>query len=201
MEDNRYRDLVERLTRGDEAALRELIADLGPRLLRTIARMLGGHRGEAEDVLQEVLIRFWRNRYRLNPDENVRAYLFTIATNLCLNRMRGLRRAPQLLPLGESSDETALPEPRDASPGPEQLAGSAQLGRRLVAEIAALPDNQRATLLLRHEAGLSYQEIAAVLEVSAAAVESLLHRARSRLRERLGEWLTEGNLNLRGRRE
>ncbi len=181
-------ELMKRLARDDEGALDALVAAFAPALLRFARRTLADA-DEAEDVVQEAFVRLWRARHRWQPTASLSTYLYTIVTRVCLNRRRSQRRRPAHGPL-PAEDEAA--HPGDRAPDPERLAASAQLGAALAAELAALPPNQRAALLLRHEGGLSYQAIAAALDTTAGAVESLLSRARLRLRSRLAGWLTEG---------
>ncbi len=187
---------MERLADDDEAALDLLIEEHAPALLRFASRALGGDRDGAEDVAQEVFIRVWKARRRWRPTASVRTFLFTIAARLCLNRRRSLARSPVSRPLPEAGCEDAACA--HDGPDPERSAWARELGGALARELAALPANQRAALLLRTDAGLSYRAIAVALDTSAAAVESLLSRARARLRERLGGWLTEGNPPGRG---
>ncbi|TAM54970.1 MAG: RNA polymerase sigma factor [Acidobacteria bacterium] len=185
---DRDTELMERLARDDEGALDVLVAAFAPGLLRFARRTLADPE-EAEDVVQEAFVRLWRARRRWRPTATLSTYLHTIVTRLCLNRRRSLLRRPAHGSL-PADDEAA--HPGDRAPDPERLAASAQLGTALAAELAALPPNQRAALLLRHEAGLSYQAIAAALDTTAGAVESLLSRARARLRGRLAGWLAQG---------
>lgn len=185
-----------RIQRDDEHALAELVAALGPSLLGFVERALGSRGHEAEDVAQEAFIRLWRARHRWRPSATVRTFLFTIASRLCLNRQRGWRRRPAV-PLVADEDGVA-PELRDEAPDPERLAAAAQLRRSLREEIATLPPNQRLALLLKLVEGLRYDEIAAALDCSPAAVESLLSRARARLRRRLACFWTGGNPGERG---
>ncbi len=180
-----HTELMVRLSRGDETALDALVAAFAPALLRFARRTLADP-NDAEDVVQDAFVRVWQARRRWHPSASVSTYLYTIVTRLCLNRRRWLLRRPAHGPIA-SDDEGAHPD--RATPDPERLAASSQLGRALAAELAALPPNQRNALLLRHEAGLSYREIADALDTSAAAVESLLSRARTRLRRRLAGWL------------
>jgi len=188
-------DLMARVARDDEGAFDALVAAYAPKLLRFARRMLGGDAAEAEDAVQEAFVRVWRARRRWRPSACVSTYLFTIVARLCLNRRRWLARRPALDPI---EGEGAPAQPGDAAPGPERLAVSRQLGAALAAELAALPRNQRAAILLRHEGGLRYDEIAAALDTSPGAVESLLSRARARLRSRLAGWVSEGNPGSRG---
>jgi len=187
---------MERVARDDEAAFACLVGEEGPALLAFAARTLGGDRSDAEDVVQEVFVRVWRARHRWQPTARVRTYLFTIATRLCLNRLRGRRRSPAGAEIPDDHEHRA--DFTDRTPGPEDAAGARQLGDALRAELDRIPAAQRTALLLRCDAEMSYAEIAAALDTSAAAVESLLSRARARLRERLSAWRSEGNPPSRG---
>lgn len=187
---------MQRVACDDEQAFAELVATLGPALLGFVHRALGSRGHEAEDVAQESFIRLWRARHRWRPSAAVQTYLFTIATRLCLNRQRGWRRRPAV-PLNQH-DDCVAPEPRDQAPDPERLAAAAELRRSLRDELAALAPNQRLALLLKLVEGLRYDEIAAALDCSASAVESLLSRGRARLRQRLARFWTEGNPGGRG---
>ena len=187
---------MDRVARDDEQALAELVTALGPALLGFVQRALGSRGHEAEDVVQEAFIRLWRARHRWHPGAAVRSYLFTIATRLYLNRQRGWRRRPSVPLL--TDEGSGGPELHDGAPDPERLAASAQLRSTLRSEIAALAPNQRLALLLKLVEGWRYDEIAAALECSASAVESLLSRGRSRLRQRLAKFWTEGNPGKRG---
>jgi RNA polymerase sigma-70 factor (ECF subfamily) len=199
MATDRYRELMERTAGDDEQAFAELVGALAPPLLRFVSRTLGGG-SEAEDVVQDAFVRLWQARRRWRPEAAVKTYLFTIGARLCMNRARGQQRrpAPASLEAPQSADATEL---RDPAADPERVAHARQLRAAISEELAALAPNQRAAFLLRHEAELSYQEIAAALDTSPAAVESLLSRARARLRERLAAWRIEGTPANRGSRE
>jgi RNA polymerase sigma-70 factor (ECF subfamily) len=192
---NHHIELMERLARDDEAALGSLVAAFAPALLRFARRTLISDPTEAEDVIQEAFVRLWLARHRWRPTASLPTYLYTIVTRLCLNRRRSLLRRPAHGPLPEANEPA---HPGDGRPDPERLAASSQLRRALAAELAVLPPSQRAAVLLRHEGGLSYEAIAAALDTTAGAVESLLSRARTRLRARLACWVTEGNPGERG---
>ncbi len=189
-----HNELMARIARDDDGALAELVGAFGPALVRFARRTLRDPE-DAEDVVQDAFVRVWGARRRWRPTACVSTYLYTIVTRLCLNRRRSLLRRPAHAPLPDADDGA---HPGDGAPGPERLAAAAQLRRALASELAQLPSSQRAAVLLRHEGGLSYQEIAVALDTTAAAVESLLSRARSRLRARLGGWLTEGTTSPRG---
>lgn len=196
MPDDPHIELMRRVALDDEEAFAALVAALGPPLLGFVRRTLGAAGHEAEDVVQEAFVRLWRARHRWQPSAAVRTYLFTIAGRLCLNRQRGWRRRPPGLPL---TDDEGISQPiHDPAPDPERAAASAQLRGVLEGELAALPTSQRAALLLKLVGGLRYDEIAVTLDTTAAAVESLLSRARARLRPRLAHFLGEGKPPGRG---
>lgn len=163
-------------------------------------RMLGSIQ-EAEDAVQEILLRAWRGQNNLGATERaaLRSWLYRIATNVCLTmlaRRRSRRRlTPQLandsttqLPEGalpgerlwlEPYPETLLEALPDSSPGPQARYEMREATRlAFVAAIQLLPPRQRATLLLRDVLGWSASEAAGTLDASVPAVNSALQRAR-----------------------
>ncbi len=170
--------------------LGESFAELRPALLRHCYRMLGSFQ-EAEDVVQEVLLRAWRSRDSYAGDAPLAHWLMRIATNACLNALtRGRARAlPQLdhgpgvpsLPLEEAEaaawvtpapDARLFPDPARAAEAREEVALA------FVALLQRLPPKQRAVLLLKDVVGWSAEEIAAALDLTVSSVNSALHRAR-----------------------
>jgi RNA polymerase sigma-70 factor (ECF subfamily) len=163
-------------------------------------RMLGSLE-DAEDLVQETFLRAWRGRERFGADArlSMRAWLYRIATNACLDVLR--RRPRRVMPpeLGPAADPDApIPPPSDLPwlqpypdrllPQPEELAIAREtLELGFLAAIQHLPPRQRAVLILRELLDWPANETAALLEASVAAVNSALQRARATLRERLGE--------------
>src|SRR5580692_7730886 len=147
---------------GDGEAFRELVDPYRGELLAHCYRILGSFH-DAEDVLQEALLGAWRAIGQFDG-RALRAWLYRIATNRCLNYLRGESRRPQL----------AGPEARyDAR---ESIALS------FVAGLQHLPPQQRAALVLRDVLGFPAAEAADILGTTAAAVNSALIRARASLR-------------------
>jgi RNA polymerase sigma factor (sigma-70 family) len=161
--------LVLRFRAGDEAAFAEIVERFRPRLLAYATRMLRGRTSEpADDVVQDVFIRAYR---RLGADDrpmNVRPWLYRIAHNRCIDVMR----VDQPVEL--------IVEPPSLSTTEERAEGSERM-RHLVEDIQGLPASQRSALIIRELDGLSYDEIAAALDVTVPAVKSLLVRARMNL--------------------
>ena len=138
------------------------------RLFAYARQMLSGSRSDAEDVLQDVFLRAY---HALRADRRpiaLRAWLYRVAHNRCIDQIRRPAPAPEdiyELNRGVASDPEAEAERR------EDL-------RRLIADVRALPEQQRSALLMREMEGLSYNDLATALDVTVPAVKSLLVRAR-----------------------
>jgi RNA polymerase sigma factor (sigma-70 family) len=138
--------------------------------------MLGGSRGEAEDVLQDVFVRAYAALRSNGRPISLRAWLYRIAHNRCIDEMRRPWPVPS-----EISNVAVLALSRGHRHDPaDEIERSEQL-TRLVADVQALPDQQRSALLMRELQGLSYEELGCALGISVAAVKSLLLRARAGL--------------------
>lgn len=188
----RLRDIavMRRVQAGDLEALRELILTHQNRVAAAIARMAGpGH--DPEELAHEVFVRVWKSAQRYEPSAKVSTWLLTIARNLVLNELRYKKRHPTVsrdVPAeeGGASEDTLLD--RDAH-RPDAVLLERELQEAIDRALQALPENQRTAMVLRRYEDLSYEEIAAVLEVSVPSVKSLLFRARTTLRESLREYL------------
>ena len=165
--------LVAKAGRGDQVAARALIMAVSPKVWRVAWRMLRDS-AEAEDVTQDALIRMWKVAPNWKPGRaKFETWLYQVATNLCFDR---LRKA------GRFVEEDAAPEPIDPSPLPDaDLAGLA-LRARIDRALEALPDRQRAAIILIHYEAMSGKEAGDVLGISVDALESLLARGRRALR-------------------
>lgn len=169
-------ELLALYARGDQSAARVLTLRHAPRLHALAWRMLRD-RTEAEDVTQETMLRLWR--VASNWEDRgvaVGTWLYRVAANLCLDRLRRRRERPL----------EAAGDPPDPALPPEARLQADTRSAALQQAVAALPERQRLATLLRHFEGLSNPEIAAALETSVEAVESLLSRARRDLAARLG---------------
>lgn len=173
---------------GDAAAFDVLFRRWSGRLLRHLDRMLGDP-ASAEELVQETFLRVHRARERYVPEARFSTWLYRIATNLALNELRRPRhRAPH-----RSSDDDDGPVLGDEAPAVDAVVEARALGRAAARELAQLPEKQRAALCLTAVEGLSYAEVAEVLEVTEKAVKSLVHRARSTLATRLAYLRQEGS--------
>jgi RNA polymerase sigma-70 factor (ECF subfamily) len=163
-------DLVMLVAKGDEDAFRELL-DRNQGAVYRFARRFIGDAHEAGDIAQETFLRLYRTAGGYQPQASLRAYLLRIARNLCIDFMR--KKRPELM---ERLPETISQET------PLGRMERAQALNALMTAVDALPENQRAVILLRHDQGLRYQEIADAMGLTVSAVESLLVRARRTLR-------------------
>jgi RNA polymerase sigma-70 factor (ECF subfamily) len=164
-------DLMARAAKGDGRAFRTLAERHTGAALR-LARRILGNGAMAEDVVQDALLRVWINAPRWRPEAAFRTWLYRIVVNLCLNAKR---RAGDL-PL-DAAEHVA-----DAGPTADEQLRLDERDKQLAAAIGALPERQRAAVVLTYQEGLSNAEAAEVLDTSVSSVETLLVRARRTLR-------------------
>ena len=178
-------ELVAQLCQGSEAAFRQLVERYQHRVYR-IALSLLRSPAEAEDVAQEVFVEVYQSIASFRGEAALSTWLYRLATSRALRQRRWLSakkrfaQATSLLGL----DNQVLHDPPDYT-HPQALLEGQQQVQLLLAHIDRLPTKQRLAFVLRQEQDLSYEEIAAVLATSVAAVESLLFRARQTLRQAL----------------
>jgi len=173
-------EALARVAAGDADAFASLVEAHQERLLRLCERMLGDVE-EARDAAQEVFLKAYRKAADFRPQGQVYTWLYRIATNHCLNKLRRQRlvRFVQWEDPGER--ETVPFDPPDAGPDPEAALESRRRWRHTRKAIARLPAGQRAVLVLARFEGLSYRQIAEVLGITEGAVESRLFRAMRRV--------------------
>ncbi len=158
---------------GDHSAARGLMLRLAPRVMALAARMLRDP-AEAEDVTQEAMMRLWK----IAPDwrdgeAQVSTWLHRVTSNLCIDRLRKRKRN------GPGLDDIA--EPEDGAPSAVARLIAGDRASALKRALDALPDRQRVAITMRHFQDHSNPEIAAALDVTVEAVESLLSRGRKSL--------------------
>jgi len=193
-------DALSRARGGDENAFRELVDPYRGELQLHCYRILGSLQ-DAEDQLQETLLAAWRSLEGFEARASLRAWLYRIATNRCLNALRDRRRRPQEVPsMVEPPEPTRRAEPiwlepypdlllegiADSAPGPEARYETREsVGLAFLAALQHLPPRQRAALVLRDVLGFHTTEVAEMLESSEASVKGALQRARATVNERM----------------
>lgn len=162
---------------GDEGAFRTLF-ERHARAMFAFCHHFVRDAARAEELAQDVFVNLYRARDRYRASARFKTFLYRVASNHCLNELRRSEHAARQ-PLAEGPDG-APPDP-DALPsgcaGPEELVQGTALEAAVRELLARLPEKQRAALVLCRFEGLSYEEIAQVLETTVSAVKSLLHRA------------------------
>ena len=174
------------------------VADLLPQLYGMALR-LTRNRTDAEDVLQEALLRAYRGYHTFKEGTNLRAWLFRILTNTFINEYRRRSRRPQETELEDGGEFTpyrpdAYQQVRSWSRAPEDQIIEQIFESDIVEAIENLPVIYRIPVLLADVEGLSYKEIAQTLDLPMGTVMSRLHRGRNALRKALWEYASKRGL-------
>jgi RNA polymerase sigma-70 factor (ECF subfamily) len=172
-------DLVQSAQSGDQESFRLLVEPHLEALLRSIYRIVH-HESDAQDILQETLVRAFLSIGNFKGNSSFKTWLFRISYNLAIDFLRKNKRNPEEL------NETALNNVK-AGDSPEKAAEMSLELSRVSAGLKRLSPEHREALLLREVDGLSYEEIAEVMGVSQGTVMSRLFYAREKLLGLLGE--------------
>ena len=158
-----------------EESIRLLVEEHGRSMLRLARSIVAGDGDLAEDIVQESLIKVWRGLHSYRGDAPIGHWIMRITHNTAVSALRARREVPW--------DPGQLPE-RQCVSAERSALGREDL-RTLTAAVGRLDELSRAILALRELEGMSYEEIAATLDVSVAVVKIRLFRARTQLREEL----------------
>ena len=173
-------ELLKLVARGDEKAFEQLVNKYEQAVFSTIYRYIG-NRDDVEDLAQEIFLKVWRNAKKFKGKSKFSTWLYRIVVNHCINYQRKHKR--KHVSLDELTDKGITPESMKVTPDWEQKR-RVELVRNAVSE---LPERQRMALVLSQFEGRSYREVAEIMKVSLSAVESLIFRGRSSLREKLAD--------------
>jgi len=177
-------ELMLRVKEGDGASFNVLLDKYRSSVIHFLYRMIQNH-AVAEELAQEVFLRVYRSRGTYEPTAKFTTWLFRIATHLALNSLRDGRNERSQERLDDNSDDLPARQVSDRHPTIEAtLVYQARLEEVRTA-IAALPQKQRAAVLMHKYEEMEYSQIAKVLTCSESAVKSLLFRAYETLRARL----------------
>ncbi len=171
------REMVERHLLGDAQAFDEIYGRFAE-MVYNLAFRLAGSREEAADLTQEVFLRVFRHLGSFKGGSTLKTWIFRITINHCRDRLSRWR------PVTRPIEDEIAGDPCFADPGrgPEELAVAADEGRRVAEGLARLPHSFREAVILRDIEGLSYEEIAEVLQCRVGTVRSRIARGREQLR-------------------
>lgn len=175
--------LVGECRRGDQAAFATLVERYQGKIYNLAYRLLG-NADDASEMTQEVFCRAYVKLGEFRGEASFSTWLYRIAHNICYDELRRRGRRPLVSLEAETEGRTRL-ELAAPNPGPAELYTRKEVAERLQELIATLPPDQRAALVLRDIQGLSYEEMAQVLQCSLGTVKSRLNRARRALRDKL----------------
>jgi len=180
-------ELMKRAGSGDIGAFKQLVEKYQRIVTGTIYRYIGNHY-EIEDLAQEIFFKVYKAAKHHTPQAKFSTWLYRVVANHCLNYRRQQRRDISLNSIdhslsGEGKPSLQLAQTQDHQP--ERLLQQQELQGALKRAISKLPHRQRMAIILYRFEGLSYKEIAKVLGCSLSAVESLLFRAMTTLKENL----------------
>ena len=180
---------INKLREGNEQAFRELVNQFSDRVFNTALGLLQHHEN-AEDVTQEVFAEVFRSVARFRGDCSLSTWIYRITVQKSLEHIRNGRRGKRygviLSLFGREDQVNVAADAPFYHPG--ILLENKERAAILFRAIALLPENQHAAFILHKVEGLSHQEIAAVMETSVSSVESLIVRARKKLKELLSDY-------------
>ena len=186
MELMEYR-VVKRAQKGDRLAFAELVELYKDKLYNMAYRMMGNAQ-EAEDVAQEAFLRAYKNLDSYNAKHKFSTWIYRIATNLCIDKMR--KKKPDYSLDAEvdgivGADMYTRIASSERTPEEEYVRAETQT--EVQAAIESLPENYRAAVVLKYMHDMSLQEIADILEVPVSTVKTRIHRGREALRASLSQ--------------
>jgi RNA polymerase sigma-70 factor (ECF subfamily) len=174
---------------GDRRAFGELVQLYKDKMYHLAYRMLG-QAHEAEDIVQETFLRVYTNLNRYDETQKFSTWIYRIATNLCIDRLRKRKANYSLdaeLPEGEGADWYSLLPSNEETPESELLLSETQHNIRKA--IDSLPEKYKSVVILRYLQDMSLQEIGDVLNMPVTTVKTRVHRGREFLRKKLeGEY-------------
>jgi RNA polymerase sigma-70 factor (ECF subfamily) len=183
-------DLVRRAAGGDDEAFEELMNRHQSRVYHHALRMMGNSQ-DAEEVLQDTFVQAYRNLAKFEQRSRFSTWIYRIATNEALMRLRKARRKREVS-LDDAFGERGVDEIRDFARSALDEVMDAEVSSLLEKALADLPEEYRAVFVMRDVDGLSNAEVAEILDVSVPAVKWRLHRSRLFLRDRLSQLLRDG---------
>lgn len=193
---NQYRlneqELIEGLKSGNESAYRELVETRQSLVFNTCLGFLQNHE-DAEDVTQEVFIKVFESIHQFKGESALSTWVYRVTVTSSLEfirRKKRKKRAGFLMPILGADNEQNVEIPDFHHPG--VTLDNREKSVVLFKAINQLPENQQIAFILNKVEGLSYQEVSQVMDTSLSAIESLLHRAKTNLKEILKNFYNLG---------
>jgi RNA polymerase sigma-70 factor (ECF subfamily) len=184
-------EIMLRVSAGEDAGFTYLLEKYRKPIVNFMFRMVR-NQAVAEELAQEVFLRVYRSRESYRAEAKFTTWLYRIATNLGVNHARDTRyeRAAQNIYLDQPDPETGTtPDVADSRPTVEIEIVKDERMKAIRAHVLALPERQRAAVLMHKYQGMDYKQIGEVLKLSESATKSLLFRAYQTLRERLKDFV------------
>lgn len=189
MQELRDEEVMLSYQKGNARAMDELLRRYKHSVYRFACRLTGGREHEAQDIAQETFLAVHASRDRYRPDGKFSTWIFGIAHNAAVSRMRKNRRFILWPRKDDSPDE--LRDFAGGGPSPRDSAAGDDLASCVKRCVGSLPLLQREALILREYEQLDYGEISQILNISLGTTKTLIHRARLNLKEKLKPYVNE----------
>jgi RNA polymerase sigma-70 factor (ECF subfamily) len=167
-------ELVERFIKGDENAFRVLYKRYVNRIFSMAYRFCRDYE-TSKDITQEVFLRLYQKKEKYSPEVSFNTFFYRLAYNCILNYIRDHRTPPV--------DEWTLQQISSKPPTPEENLSTIEMGKKIEKVLDELPEKQKTAFILNKIEGLSYNEIAEVMNINLNLVKSLIHRATLKILE------------------
>ncbi|OOE08988.1 RNA polymerase sigma factor SigW [Fictibacillus arsenicus] len=176
-------NMVAQVKKGDQEAFEGIVDLFKDKIYRHCYRMVGnGH--EAEDLAQETFLRAYRNISKYNNEFKFSTWIFRIATNLCIDRLR--KKKPDYYLDAEvpgTDGATMYSQLSSEEPLPEQVVTENERWHELQEEIMKLPEKYRTAIVLKYVEDLSLEEISHIMDIPVPTVKTRIHRGREALKK------------------
>lgn len=176
---------IKQVLKGDQNAYADIVNLYQHKLYQICYRMLG-NRQEAEDIAQEAFVRAYINLHSYDQKRKFSTWIYRIATNLCIDRIR--KKKPDYYLDAEVAGTDGLDMYSQIAADeklPEDVVAQMELQERIQYEISRLPDKYRSVIVLKYIEELSLQEISEILDMPLGTVKTRIHRGREALRKQL----------------
>ena len=176
---------IKQVLKGDQNAFSDIVSLYQHKLYQICYRMLG-NKQEAEDISQEAFVRAYINLHSFDQKRKFSTWLYRIATNLCIDRIR--KKKPDYYLDAEIAGTEGLDMYSQLSSNdqlPDDVVEQMELQDRIQYEISRLPDKYRSVIVLKYIEELSLQEISEILDMPLGTVKTRIHRGREALRKQL----------------